>query len=91
MVTWPSAAMTTSELRRTQMTVVERMRGRREGDSRAVAARDEFCALKEKRPLAAAVGEEVRFDMSVLSIQRAGNGSMRQAQGAGNGEQGPAA
>jgi hypothetical protein len=41
MVTWPSAAITTTPLRRTQITVVERMR-------RGLGATDFWILFKEK-------------------------------------------
>lgn len=60
MVTWPSAAMTTLLPRRTQMTVVERMRG----------AREACCGVwKEEPPPEAAEEENLRFDM-LLPVYR---------------------
>src|SRR5579875_3430302 len=81
MVTWPSAAMTTVLPRRTQITVVERMRGP------LPAWGAEVCALTEKRPREAAVSATLRFTMSVLSIAQLPvtswlrNGTMEGGQG----------
>jgi hypothetical protein len=69
-VTWPSAAITTSLPRRTQITVVERILTR-VPSPQSLAARSAPCVLTEKRPPEAAVSENLRFDMSSASIAQA--------------------
>lgn len=77
-VTWPSAAMTTLPLRRTQRTVVERMRGR-VSDAWALNARvgeacsEGFCPENKEAALTAGWEDDL-LDMLYISISQLGLG-----------------